>query len=121
MDDKETLNRRYRLGAWGALLVWVGAASFLPGERLSLGLGLLGIGAILLAVNLARRVLHGLAASPTDVILGAIAVALGVAALFRSLLVVPVGMIALGLALLVRCALPPRQESTTPDCCCAGR
>jgi hypothetical protein len=118
LNEHDALNRRYRLAGWGSLLLWTGAVAFLPGERLPLGLGLLGIGAILLALNLLRRALHELPANPFDTTLGVIALALGAAELSGSLLVVPVAMIALGLVLLVRGMLPSRRKAAAADCCC---
>jgi hypothetical protein len=116
MDDTRALNRRYSLVGWGALFVWIGAVSFVPGERLPFGLGLLGIGMILLGINLARCLIHKIPAHGTDTTLGAIALALGAAELFRSLMLIPVGLIAIGLVLLTRSALAPKT-----DCCRAPR
>jgi hypothetical protein len=106
MEETRTLNRRYSLIGWGALLVWIGAVSFLPGERLPFGLGLLGIGMILLGINVARRAIHALPVIGTDITLGTIALALGAAELFRSPVLIPIGLIAIGLILLIRSALP---------------
>ena len=102
MEDTELLNRRYSLAGWGALLVWIGAVSFLPGSRLPLGLGLLGIGTILLGIHAARRLIHKIPANGTDTALGVMVITLGAAELFRSLVPIPAGLIATGLVLLVR-------------------
>ena len=115
MEETRALNRRYSLVGWGALFVWIGAASFLPGERLPFGLGLLGIGVILLGINLARRAIHALSVNRTDITLGTIALALGAAELSRSLVVVPIGLIAIGLFLLIRGGLP--RKTDTGDAC----
>ena len=53
MDNTRKLNRRYETIAWGTLLIWVGARDLMPG--LPTGTGMLGIGLILLGLNLARR------------------------------------------------------------------
>jgi hypothetical protein len=112
VEETRALNRRYSLVGWGALFVWIGAVAFLPGERVPFGLGLLGIGVILLGINLARRAIHALPVNGTDITLGTIALALGVAELVRSLVVIPIGLIAIGLVLLVRSGLP-RKTATT--------
>lgn len=124
MEETRVLNRRYSLVGWGALFVWIGAVSFLPGERLPFGLGLLGIGMILLGINLARRAIHALPVNGTDITLGTIALALGAAELFRSLVLIPIGLIATGLVLLIRSGLPRKtattassQDGNTGDVC----
>ncbi len=106
MDNIKALNQRYTLVAWGALLIWIGAISFIPGERVPFGVGLLGIGIILLGMNLVRYLINKIPANGADLTLGAIALALGVAELFRSLLPIPIGLIVIGVILLIRSALP---------------
>jgi hypothetical protein len=124
MEETGALNRRYSLVGWGGLFVWIGAVAFLPGERLPFGLGLLGIGMILLGINLARRTIHALPVNGTDITLGTIALALGVAELFHSLVLIPIGLIAVGLVLLIRSGLPRKtattassQDGNTGDVC----
>ncbi len=116
MEETRSLNRRYNLVGWGALLVWIGGVNFLPDERLPFGLGLLGIGTILLGINLARRAIHALPVNGTDITLGTIALALGASELLGSLVLIPIGLIAIGLVLLFRSALP-RKTATTARCC----
>jgi hypothetical protein len=120
MEDTGALNHRYSLVGWGALFVWIGAVSFLPGSRLPFGLGLLGIGVILLGINLARRGIHKIPANGTDITLGVIAFALGAAELFRSLALIPISLIAIGLVLLSRSRLA-RKTATTAGSCCVAR
>lgn len=102
MDNIKTLNRRYSLVGWGALFIWIGAISFVPGERVPFGVGLLGIGIILLGVNLARYLISKIPANEGDIMLGAIALTLGGAVLFRSLLPIPIGLIVIGVILVLR-------------------
>jgi hypothetical protein len=116
MDDTRALSRRYSLVGWGALFVWIGAVSFVPGERLPFGLGLLGVGVILLGINLARCVIPKIPVHGTDIMIGAMALAFGGAELFHTLMVIPAALIAIGLVLLTRSALAPKV-----DCCRAPR
>ncbi|HSD71774.1 MAG TPA: hypothetical protein VLE54_03235 [Thermoanaerobaculia bacterium] len=81
------------------------------GERLPFGLGQLGIGVVLLGINLARRLIHKIRACGIDITLGTNALALGAAELFRSLMLIPVSLIVMGLVLLIRSALARPQES----------
>lgn len=72
MEDIKTLNRRYEAVAWGALFLWLGVRELLPG--LPTGTGLLGVGAIFVGLNLARRLRH--------LPLNGVSTTLGVTALF---------------------------------------
>jgi hypothetical protein len=117
MEDSRALNRRYSLVGWGALLVWIGAVSFLPGERLPFGLGLMGIGIIILGVNGARHVIHALPVKGIDITLGTLALAWGAAELFRSSAFIPIALIAIGLVLLIGGGLERKVETTAPGCC----
>ena len=116
MDATRALDRRYNLVGWGALFVWIGVVSIIPGERLPSGLGLLGVGAILLGLNFARRLIHRIPVHATGITIGATALAFGAAELFHTLMVIPAALIAIGLVLLTRSALAPKV-----DCCRAPR
>ncbi|MFI5181492.1 MAG: hypothetical protein ACHQPI_08890 [Thermoanaerobaculia bacterium] len=109
------MNRRYSLAGWGALLVWIGAVSILPGSRSPFGLGLLGIGVILLGIQAARRLIHEFPVNGTDITLGLIALSLGAAELFQSPMFIPFGLIAFGAILLIRSALA-RKTTTAGGC-----
>ena len=52
MKSLKSLNRRYKAITWGTGFVWIGVLSLIPGNQNSIGL--LGIGLILLGLNLAR-------------------------------------------------------------------
>jgi hypothetical protein len=54
MEDARVLNRKYETIAWGAFFIWLGVTNLLRG--LPEGTGALGIGVILLGLNLARYV-----------------------------------------------------------------
>ncbi len=91
MDNWKALDRRYQAIAWGAGFVWTGTLSLInlnlmPGEQN--GIGVLGIGLILLGLNLARF----LSQIPTNgftTVLGILASVLGLAALLRPVLNIP--------------------------------
>jgi hypothetical protein len=74
MKDSERKSGLHDALGWGALFIWAGIASFvrdLPTEA-----GVFGVGAILLVLNLARR-LSGIPANRFSLILGSIAAACG--------------------------------------------
>ena len=53
MNTTKTLNRNFEAIAWGALFIWWGITAMVP--SLPNGTTALGIGLILIAVNVARR------------------------------------------------------------------
>lgn len=106
MANRKTLDRRYEAIAWGIGFVWVGIYSLIPGNQNSIGV--LGIGLILLGLNLARY----LSRIPTNgftVLIGALASTLGLAMLLPpmkneppfELDLVPLGLIVIGLYFLI--------------------
>ena len=106
MQDTHALNRRYETAAWGAFLILLGVTSHIPG--LPPGFGTLGVGIILLGLNLARYFSH-LPTSGFTVTLGIIALCLGVADIARALInpalelpVFPLLLIIIGVIWLVR-------------------
>jgi hypothetical protein len=80
MKDIKVLDARYEVAAWGIGLILVGGLSVLPGNQGAEGV--LGIGIILLGLNLARYV-SNIAVSPFSITLGMLALSLGAAALLR--------------------------------------
>ncbi len=106
MQDTRTLNRRYETVAWGAFFILLGFTSLIPGSPP--GLGTLGIGVILLGLNLARY-LSQIPTSGFTITLGIIAVVLGAADMLRALLnlrvdvpIFPLLLIVIGVIWLVR-------------------
>ena len=106
MDDARILNKRYETVAWGAFFIVLGVTSLVPG--LPHGLGTLGVGIILLGLNLARY-LSGLPTSGFTLTVGVIAVVLGLLDLLRALLNLqvelpffPLLLIAIGIIWLIR-------------------
>jgi hypothetical protein len=82
MDNIRKLNQRYEILAWGTLFLWVGVRDLIPG--LPIGTGMLGIGLILLGLNLARRI-SDIPINGVSTALGAAALLVGAVELFRSL------------------------------------
>jgi hypothetical protein len=74
MKDIERRGGLYEALGWGALFLWLGIASLV--RSLPAGADVFGIGAILLALNLARR-LSGIPVNRFSAILGSIAAAGG--------------------------------------------
>ena len=75
IPQTSTTARRLDSGGWGLLFIWVGIALI---AHLGWGAGLLGVGAITLAVQVARRFLR-VGAEPFWITVGALFVAGGVA------------------------------------------
>ena len=106
MANLKALDRHYKAIAWGAGFVWIGILSLIPGNQNSIGV--LGIGFILLALNLARS-LSRIPINGFTTMLGILAFALGLAALLRPVLnfprfeldFFPLLLIAIGLYILI--------------------
>jgi hypothetical protein len=119
MDSNETGNRKFETLAWGLLFIWLGAWwGFLEGKALPGGAGALGVGLILVGLNLARW-LKGLPVSILPSAFGALFLILGGMKLANvslncSCLQMPVYalfLIILGGILLVREFLPVRKTT----------
>jgi hypothetical protein len=74
MNNTQTLNRNFEAIAWGALLVWWGITELVP--SLPDGTGAIGIGLILIGVNVARS-LSGVPISRFSTTLGILALVWG--------------------------------------------
>lgn len=74
MNDTKRRDSLYEALAWSALFLWMGIASVIP--SLPGGAGLLGIGVILVGLNVARRI-SGIPVNRFTAILGGVAVAIG--------------------------------------------
>ncbi len=106
MDTIQTSNNRYEMAAWGALFIWWGITTLLPG--LPHGTGAIGIGVILLGLNAARW-LSGISISGFTTTLGILALVLGGLEMANVVLQLPfelpifaILLITLGLILLAR-------------------
>jgi len=106
MNDIKTLNKRYEAVAWGAMFILLGGLSLIPGEQNDVFV--LGIGVILLGLNLARY-LSKIPMNGVTIALGIMAFVLGMVALLRPVLnlprfelpLFPVLLIVIGLYLLI--------------------
>lgn len=74
MNTTQTLNRNFEAIAWGALLIWWGITELFT--SLPDGTGAIGIGLILIGVNVARS-LNGLPVSRFSMTLGILALIWG--------------------------------------------
>jgi hypothetical protein len=83
MDDARTLNRKYETVAWGAFFIWLGITNLSRG--LPDGVGAVGIGVILLGLNLARYA-SKIPTSGLTICLGALALVLGAFDVARAVL-----------------------------------
>ena len=114
MENRKALDKRYEAIAWGIGLVWLGFLGLVPGDQN--GLGMLSIGLILLALNLVRF-LNKLPINGFSLVLGILASALGLMALFRQALGYPpvevdffaLMLIVIGLYILI--PAPKREEN----------
>jgi hypothetical protein len=114
MENIRTLNRNLEAMAWGALFIWWGITELVPG--LPHGTGAIGIGLILLGLNVARS-LNGVPTSGFTMTLGILALVLGGLELAISVLRLPIELpvfaillIVLGVILLARELLRSRNE-----------
>ncbi len=106
MSQTKELVNRYAAIAWGILFLWLGVLSVIPGDQT--GLFMLGAGFIFLGLNLARR-MGNIPVNAFSLILGILALAVGVYVLLRPLLnlphfeidIIPLGLIVLGLYILI--------------------
>lgn len=115
MDDAKNLNRQYETMAWGAFFIVWGLTSlfrFLPD-----GSATVGIGFILLGLNLARY-LKGIPTSSMTITLGVIALVIGAVdvarALFRlpiDLPLFPILLIVIGVIWIARELMRPRNSN----------
>jgi len=75
--DKATLNKRLETAAWGAFLILLGGFMFVPEEIISGGWWPIGVGLIMLGLNVARY-MNGLHMSGFTTFLGILSVIGGV-------------------------------------------
>ncbi len=90
------LNQRLDAVAWGLFLIMIGGLWLVPASQVPSGIWLIGVGLILLGLNGARY-LYRIPTSTFTIILGIIALLLGLAAFFgTSLPLLPLLLILLG-------------------------
>jgi hypothetical protein len=86
MDDKRTLNHRLATMAWGVLLIWWGVVIVI--DPLTIGIGAIGTGLILLGVN-AIRSWKGIPPKNGNNLIGIIAIVWGALDQARHMLALP--------------------------------
>jgi hypothetical protein len=86
MNTKKSLNCTFETLAWGALFIWWGLTELIP--SLPAGAGMIGIGLILLGLNLAR-ITKGISVSGFSITLGFLACLWGGLELAGALLRMP--------------------------------
>ena len=106
MNNVQKLNHKFEAVAWGAFFIWWGFTELFP--SLPEGIGAVGIGLILLALN-AVRALNGVPTGSFTTVLGILALLLGGFELARPVLhlsfelpVFAVFLVVMGMILLAR-------------------
>src|SRR5512135_1614228 len=106
MENVRTFNNKLETVAWAAFFIWWGVTELF--QSLPPGIGALGIGVILLGLNVARR-RSGVPASGFTITLGILAIVLGGLELTGAILHLPfelpvfaILLIVLGASMLVR-------------------
>jgi hypothetical protein len=98
---KEILDKRLAALFWPLTMILIGGLWMLPAGTVPGGTWLVGIGLILLGLN-AARMLNGIPARPLPTVLGALALAAGLAELAgANLPLVPLTLIALGTSIVL--------------------
>ena len=115
MENQQVLNRRLESIGWGAFFVWWGVTELF--QSLPEGIGAIGIGLILLALN-AVRSRNGLPTSGFTTTLGILALVLGSLELAQIVLHLPfeipvfgILLIVLGIIFLARELMGKRDQS----------
>lgn len=114
MKELKNLDKRLEAVAWGVGLTWIGILGLIPGDQNAIGL--LGIGLILLGLNLARN-LSGIPVNGFTIVLGILVSGLGLVVLLRQVFnfphfeldFFPLVLIVIGLYILI--PAPKRLEN----------
>jgi len=109
MNNTQTLNRNFEAIAWGALFIWWGITELIP--SLPDGTGAIGIGLILMGVNVARS-LNGVPVSRFSMTLGILALIWGGLELAGVLLSLPFELPIFAILLIVLGAIVLAPELT---------
>jgi hypothetical protein len=109
-DSKAALNRRLESIGWGLFLIVVGALWLIPAERVPEGIWLIVIGLILFGVN-AARYLNAIKLSAATILLGFLAVVLGIGKLVGvDVPFFPILVILFGVGIILRPWIDPLLE-----------
>lgn len=99
-SKQHTLNQRLESIGWALFLIMLGGIGLVPNEMVPEGAWLIGVGLIMLGLNLARY-LYQIPMSSATLFLGALALAAGITSVFGvNLPVFPIALILLGLSAL---------------------
>ena len=114
MENSKTLNRNFEAITWGAIFIWWGITELVVG--LPHGVGAIGIGLILLGLNLARS-LNGIPTSGFSTTVGVLAMVLGALELASSVFRLPfelpifsILLVVLGVVVLTRGLVVSRNQ-----------
>lgn len=108
---KVNLNKRLEDSGWGFFLLMIGTLLLLPGELVPAGAWLIGAGLIMLVLN-GIRYLNDIGVSRFTVVLGFVALVIGLASFFGlrpPLLAIFLSLI--GLSMIVRSLFPTTDRS----------
>ncbi|MHB0878478.1 MAG: hypothetical protein ACYC5O_20775 [Anaerolineae bacterium] len=109
IDSRADLSRRLERVAWALFLIMAGGLALVPDSSLPEGTWLVGVGIIMLGLNLARYV-NGIRTSGFTIVLGLIALGSGIGDLTGlDLPVLPILLILIGASLLLRAFVPSEQ------------
>ncbi len=107
-NEKRALNERLESIGWALFLIMIGGIGLVPEAMVPEGSWLIGVGLIMLGLNLARYI-NQLPASSSTIFLGALALIAGVTSVFGvDLPIFPIALILLGLSALSKTFLQKR-------------
>ena len=112
MDITRTSNRNLEGAAWGALFIWWGVTELIP--SLPDGTGAVGIGLILIGLNVARS-LQGISTSAFTTTLGILALAWGALEMASPVLHLPFRLPVFVILLIVFGLILAGREFTRPS------
>lgn len=112
-DRKKSQNERLESVGWGLFLIMIGCLWLAPNGTLPKSVWLLGAGAIMIALNLVRLAV-GIEVSVFTLVVGTLAVALGLGDIYNvEVQVIPIVAILAGVAIIFK-ALMTRKKITEP-------
>jgi len=108
--QKQHLNKQLEAIAWGLFLIMLGCLWLIPNEKVPEGTWLIGVGIIMLGLNLARH-LYGIKLSGFTIVLGIVALSVGIGDVFGvDLPIFPILIILWGLSVVLEPLLKKKPE-----------
>lgn len=96
MTDKRALDKRLEAIAWALFLIMIGGLGLIPGDQVPEGTWLIGVGIIMLGLNLLRY-FYGIRTSGFTIVLGTLALLSGLGDLLGiDMPVLPIILILIG-------------------------